>query len=296
MAILLGRLAFRYLRGKLRHLVAREQWYLAYRIEDPSSEHEGLDGLTELVPPKDRFWADPFPFRTADGRTFVFFEELSYRDWKGRIMAAEIVDGRPAAPPRPVLERPYHMSYPQVFEWRGTCYMLPETSANRTVTLFRCLSFPDRWIEERDLLRDIDAVDATISEIDGSWWMFVNVGLPGAGNRDELHLYRAASPLGPWTPHPRNPVKSDCRSARPAGAPFRRGDALYRPAQNCGGNYGASIVIHRIDELTPEAYRETAVQEIMPDPRSGARRIHTLNRCRGLMVVDLLRHRSRFGR
>lgn len=294
MARLLARLAFRYLQGKVRHLLAREQWYLGYRFEDPSAAHEGLEGLIEIMPPKDRFWADPFPVRTADGRFHVFFEELRYDDWKGRIMAVEIVPGRGALEPRPVLERAYHMSYPQVFAWRGQHYMLPETSANRTVTLFRCISFPDRWVEEKDLLRDIDAVDATLAEIDGCWWMFVNVALPGAGNRDELHLYHAPSPLGPWTPHARNPVKSDCRSARPAGALFRRDGRLYRPAQNCGGSYGASVVIHRIDELTPGTYRETRVLEITPGAASGASRIHTLNRCDGLLVVDLLRQRRRF--
>jgi hypothetical protein len=148
----------------------------------------------------------------------------------------------------------------------------------------------DRWVEEKDLLTGIDAVDATIAEVDGRFWMFLNVGLPGAGNRDELHLYSAPSPLGPWAPHPGNPVKSDCRSARPAGGLFRRDGKLYRPAQDCGGEYGAAIVLHRIDELTPERYRETRVQEIVA-PR---RRIHTINRCEGFFVVDLLHRRRRF--
>jgi hypothetical protein len=191
-----------------------------------------------------------------------------------------------------VLESPYHLSYPQIFQWKGQHWMLPETSANRKVTLFRCVSFPDRWVEEKDLLTGIDAVDATIAEVDGRFWMFVNVGLPGAGNRDELHLYGAPSPLGPWTPHPRNPVKSDCRSARPAGALFRQGGQLFRPAQDCGGEYGASIVLHRIDELTMESYRETQVARITAP--GGARRIHTINRCDGFLVVDLLRRRRRF--
>jgi transcriptional regulator GlxA family with amidase domain len=37
---------------------------------------------------------------------------------------------------------------------------------------------------------------------------------------DELSLFYAESPLGPWTPHPRNPVKSDVRGSRPAGGLF----------------------------------------------------------------------------
>ncbi len=293
MAGLLVRLAVRYLRRKVVDLLSREQWYLAYRFERTAEGEDGFHGLRVAMPPRDRYWADPFPVRADDGRTFLFFEELRYSDPKGRIMAMEVDPEKGALEPFPVLERGYHLSYPQVFRWQGQYYMLPESSENRTVTLFRCVSFPDRWVEERDLLRDVDAVDATVAEIDGSWWMFVNISPFGAGNRDELHLYHAPSPLGPWTPHPRNPVKSDCRGARPAGRPYRRGGRLYRPAQNCADAYGSSIVIHRIDQLTPEAFRETTVGEIVPsfDPR--AERTHTINRCEGLLVLDLLRRRRR---
>ena len=35
-------------------------------------------GLVEVMPPKDRYWADPFPVRTRDGRTFLFFEAAPY--------------------------------------------------------------------------------------------------------------------------------------------------------------------------------------------------------------------------
>ena len=34
------------------------------------------------------------------------------------------------------------------------------------------------------------------------------------------HVFHADSPFGPFTPHRRNPVKSDVRSARPAGKLF----------------------------------------------------------------------------
>ncbi len=294
MAGLFLRLAARYLRGKLRDLLTREQWYLAYGFEDPSAPRTGFEGLTEAMPPRDRYWADPFPVRAEDGRSFLFFEEVCYKDLRGRILAMEIDPVRGAGAPFPVLERPHHLSYPHVFRWQGQYYMLPESSANGTVTLFRCVSFPDRWIEERVLLRDVDAVDATIEEIDGCWWMFVNVAPYGGGNRDELHLFHAEAPLGPWTPHRRNPVKSDCRSARPAGRLFRRDGQLYRPAQNCAGAYGASIVVNRVDVLSKDDYRETAVTEILPTWDPKARRVHTLNREDGIVVVDLLRQRRRF--
>ena len=105
-----------------------------------------------------------------------------------------------------------------VFRYEGEIYMLPEMSESRTVTLFRCHSFPDQWREEKVLLDDVNAVDATLHEHEGRWWMFVNIGQQDASECEELHLFHAETPLGPFTPHRKNPVRSDCRASRPAGA------------------------------------------------------------------------------
>ena len=288
---LAARLALRYLRRKVGDLLTREQWYPAYRFDtETRPPTDAFAGLSRLMPPKDRFWADPFPF-VKDGRTYLFLEELPYRRGKGHIAVVEIDPERGAGEPVEVLRRDYHLSYPFVFEWKGEVYLLPETAGDRKVQIFRCVSFPDAWEEDRVLLEGVNAVDATLAEVDGRWWMFVNIGAPGAGNWDELHLYHAETPLGPWTPHRRNPVRSDCRAARPAGRLFRWQDQLYRPAQNCSGTYGAAIALHRILRLTPDAYTEEHVADLVPD---WAERAHTLNTGTGLHVVDVLRRRRRF--
>jgi len=287
---LAARLGLRYLRRKVRDLLTHEQWYPAYRFEaKPRPPADAFAGLTRLVPPKDRFWADPFPF-VKDGRTYLFLEELPYARGKGHISVLELDAEGGARKPIEVLSRDYHLSYPFIFEWEGEVYMLPETSADRKVQLFRCRSFPDAWEEDRVLLDDVNAVDATLEEVDGRWWMFVNIGAPGAGNWDELHLFFADTPLGPWTPHRRNPVRSDCRSARPAGRLFRWQGQLYRPAQKCSGSYGAAIALHRVLRLTPTTYSEEHVADLVPD---WAERAHTLNTGTGLHVVDVLQRRRR---
>ena len=81
------------------------------------------------------------------------------------------------------------------------------------------------------LLDGLCGVDATLEEIDRTWWMFLNIGKRGISNHDELHLYYAESPLGPWREHAGNPVKSDVRSSRPAGRLIknRRGTAASGP-------------------------------------------------------------------
>ena len=47
--------------------------------------------------------------------------------------------------------------------------MLPETSGNRTVELYRCVEFPHRWELDRVLMDGVHAVDATLAEHDRRW-------------------------------------------------------------------------------------------------------------------------------
>ena len=75
-------------------------------------------------------------------------------------------------------------------------------------------------------------------------------------------LFHAESPLGPWAPHPMNPVVSDVRYARPAGALFLRGSKLFRPAQNCALTYGHAISFAEVTSLTPTDYAERFAYEI----------------------------------
>jgi hypothetical protein len=142
------------------------------------------------------------------------------------------------------------------------------------------------------LLDGVHAVDATPFEADGGWWMFANIAVPGSLHaHDELCLWRAPSPLGPWRPHPGNPVVSDARRARPAGRPFRWRGELVRPAQDCSVRYGHALVLHRVLRLDETAYREEPIARLAARWAPGLEGFHTFNRADGLTVVDGLARR-----
>jgi hypothetical protein len=136
------------------------------------------------------------------------------------------------------------------------------------------------------LLEKVRAAHATVTQIEERWWMFVNQAAAGASLDDELHLYFADSPLEPWTPHPRNPVKSDVRSALPAGQVFRFNGQLYRPAQDRSSRLTSAIVINRVDELTPTAYREVETARIVPKWAPGLIATRTINHVGRLTCLD----------
>jgi hypothetical protein len=171
--------------------------------------------------------------------------------------------------------------------------MIPETAGNRTVEIYRCEEFPAKWRLERVLMRDVCCADATLHREGERWFMFANAARPGEDINDELHLFTADHLLGDWKPHRRNPVKSDVRSARPAGRLFRQGSRLFRPGQIGTPVYGAGIALHRVTRLTPEEFREEEDCRIYPRD-AGMLGIHTWNRAGDLTVTDAFERRPRF--
>jgi len=205
------------------------------------------------------FYADPFVAERG-GRHYLFAEACPYATGKGVIVCAEVADGSPG-PFRTVLERPWHLSYPYVFDLGGQTYLMPESGARGGVDIFRAIDFPDRWELERTLLEKVPLVDSTLFEHQGRLWLLAGVGTPGGSDWDELFAWHAPALEGPWTAHARNPIKSDCRSARPGGRPLRIGGRLIRPAQRCEQAYGEALVWLEISELTPDSFEEAVAAE-----------------------------------
>jgi hypothetical protein len=264
-----------------------EQWVLAYRI--------GQGEFRYLVPPPDRFWADPFPLK-VDGKNYIFFEDYVNSAGRAHIAVVEVDQNGIVNGPTEVLKLDCHLSYPFVFEWRGEYYMIPETGDRNRVELYRAVSFPDKWQPEKVLLEANCPLDATVIEVEGTWWMFVNIEEEGvAVNWDELHLYYSDSLFGPWKPHARNPIVSDVRSARPAGRLFWSNNVLYRPSQDSSLRYGYATTISKVTKLDPRDYNETEVLKIRPDWDKDIIGIHTVNLVEDIFVIDCLARRRRRG-
>jgi hypothetical protein len=169
--------------------------------------------------------------------------------------------------------------------------MVPESAANKSIELYRSSSFPFEWELEKVLMTDIRAKDATIAEVNGKWWMFVSIAENAIP--DELYLFSAPSPVGPWSPHPRNPVKSDVRGSRPAGKLFQWNGDVYRPAQDSSGRYGYAVSINKIIQLDDEHFREEEVSKILPNWRKDLIGTHTITTSDDLTVIDCLIRRRR---
>ena len=271
-------------------LFPEQQWTLLYDLRNDLSA--SFWRFKKLTPPKGTFWADPFVVY-RDHKYFIFFEDLNFNDRKGTISVIEMDEKGNTTAPVKALERPYHLSYPFIFEWEGQTYMIPETSRNRTVEVYKSVRFPDQWELHKTLMNNVVAMDATLHHDAGKWWMFVNMQEHrGASKMDELFLFWADSPLSDdWTPHPLNPIVSDVRSARPAGKLFTRNGKLYRPSQNSSGKYGYGLKINEVVTLNEEEFEEREVSSIVPNWNPKITGLHTLNHEHRLTIIDAQRRR-----
>lgn len=271
-----------------------DQWILLYSFEDDVSS--SLWRYKRIIPPNDRFWADPHPIK-RDGRFFVFFEELVYAEGKGHICVLEIAPDGTVGPPQKVLEEPFHMSYPLLVESDHRLFMIPETGEDKTIKLYECEEFPDRWAFRKNLMENVSAYDATVFFRDGRWWLFATmVEIEGSSTDDELFLFYSDSlDSDDWTPHPLNPIVSDVRNARPAGPLFERNGKLFRPAQNCAKRYGYGFNLNLIEELNELDFRETPVCQVTPEWSDDVVATHSFCHIDGLTLTDAQIRRSTFG-
>jgi hypothetical protein len=274
-AELIVRSPARWLRIVAARLLFRRPWRVRVRERgaDPTSGWSRVPPTVRWRP--GHVYADPMLFE-HEGHHHLFCEEILPGERKGVISHTELhVDGTASSPPTPVLMAPHHLSYPFVFAHEGEIFLIPETSSVRRVELYRAVDFPHEWRHEAILLDELVASDATLLAHGDRLWLFVGVSVPHGTMLDELHLFSATDLHGPWRPHPRNPVVSDVRCARPAGAIQRWGSRLVRPGQDGSRRYGGAISFREIDELSATDYSEHEIARLQPSDVGDARATHT---------------------
>lgn len=280
--------AIKLLRNVRKPFVRERHWSVALRRALPPTDGGApqAGAFTVIRRPMAAYYADPFLF-SHQGRVWLLVEGFPYRTGLGFLAATEIdAETGKAGEFETIMERPYHLSYPQVFAHGEAIYMLPETGKEGRLKLFRAVDFPRSWTEDR-VLMDVSIADATLFEHGGRWWLMGTVALFGGSSRDELFAFHAPSPFGPWTEHAGNPIKSDARSARPAGRVIEREGRLFRPTQDCEGGYGAGISWCEILELTPESFRERVIAHWEGKDFGRFTGVHTYNAAGGFEVIDL---------
>jgi len=218
------------------------------------------------------------------GREIILGELMQRAEGRGVIAAWEHRGARWELMGIAIQEAGVHLSYPFLFTFQEHIYCVPERAEGGPPVLYRAIEFPLRWRRIGELLSESTAIDPTIFEFDGRWWL----AHTDPGDRQaRLMMWHSRLPFGPWEPHCGNPVKRDPGSARGAGTPFIWKGDLIRPAQDCSLNYGSRIVFNRVCELTPHTFREEPVGTLAPDLKGPyPHGLHTISISGGLAAID----------
>lgn len=232
---------------KIRKLFVGGQWHIVYRnIVDKGS-------FLQFPNPKGEFCADPIPF-SYRGKDYVFCEQFKKSVKKGCIGYFEIVNGKPINKGI-ILERPYHLSYPCVFEHKNTVYMIPETSENKTVELYEAVEFPKKWRYVRTLLSGHDYVDTTVLHESQKPFLVTY-------HTDEKKyiLEKYDLDLNLESLKLSDSIEYSSNTGRGAGLYFRSNGLLIRPSQNCIYQYGQGMFLNKVD--IEASYAETQIGEL----------------------------------
>ncbi len=146
------------------------------------------------------------------------------------------------------MKKEYHLSYPFVFKYNNTIYMLPEAGRSHRVTLYKSVGFPIQWERERDLLKG-RYIDTTVLFYSGYVYLF------SVDRKYRLHCFYSKDLIkDKFTEHPFSLLGIGDKM-RPAGRPWLKGEKIVLPVQSQSRGYGTAIYSLIITKLTPGLIR-----------------------------------------
>tara|TARA_B100001248_G_scaffold204909_1_gene159032 strand:- start:2616 stop:4268 length:1653 start_codon:yes stop_codon:yes gene_type:complete len=204
------------------------------------------------------FNADPFVIE-KDNKNFCFVECFNYSEKKAKINVYELSE-KGYVFLGTALEESFHLSFPYIFKFNNEIYMVPESSKNRDIRLYKCQNFPLDWRLQEVLIDNIDAADSMIFQKDNKWWLMTNEDPLRLNNHNyQMNLYYSENLLdGEWISHKNNPIIMDSNKARNAGLVFDGSD-VFRVSQAFGfyKKYGENFSLNKIEMLDTNNYLET---------------------------------------
>lgn len=274
---------------KFKILRKNSRWSVAFVRSD--WKNSNLSKATIIKNPKGRFLADPFVI-TRSNQTMIFVEDYNFLHEKGVISAIQIFPDGSYEILSDIIKEDFHLSFPYLFEYKGILYMIPETSSQKTIRLYKCIKFPHQWQFLDNLMENVDALDSMIFEHSDMWWLLTNMAPDGSSSQDsQLCVFSATSPLSrDWQPHPKNPVCFSPEYGRNGGLLRDKNGSLFRVRQKQGFNhYGKSYSIAKINRLDLDFYEELFYCEVEPKFFPNLTGTHHMSSERGITVFDFVK-------
>lgn len=263
-------------------------WCIGWRFIDSCDEKimESKQKFNIIMPTKYYWYADPFPLK-KDNVNYIFVEIKDIRKSNGTIGVCTIEDGK-SSDVVEVLSEPFHLSYPNVFEYDDDIYMIPETYQSNQIRLYKAVEFPLKWELDMVLKEDICVVDSSLLFGDKEIFMLTYDIKDNKYNTRTFLLDMKNKKL-----EERYFDKSLFTKNRPGGNFIKIKDTYYHGIQDCTDDYGQYLHLYRVDEISDEYFKEKEVlliksKDIQTDKKIDFTNIHTFNRVNNFETIDLL--------
>lgn len=200
-------------------------------------------------PFSDRYWAaDPFIVED-NGITYLFYEYFDNVEQKGKLAYSTLI-GNKASKPYIILDKEYHLSFPNIFRLENNYYMIPETGGNHSIEMYKAVDFPNKWELYKVLKDNIDACDTVVlnkngkiflitsemdSELSDHPWCYVKNRLFQMNNQCDIQEIEGDMAIGDYG------IRN--------GGNIIELDELIRVGQDCTDSiYGKGIVFWKMSE------------------------------------------------
>ncbi len=266
---------------KISQYICQNAWTIGF-VED------GISSFLENKPFKvhwvknnysDRWFADPFILDVTDTHIFVLVEEFYDPIYRGRISKLTInrKDYR-IERSECVLELPTHLSFPSIRRDGDVIYIVPENyESGRSIEYI--YNPESNTCTQSRVLCEMPLTDAIVTNLFGKEQIFstcfpdhktLNVLARNEGN-DYFSVERT--------------IGFDKETARNAGDWFEYNGKVYRPAQDCSGEYGAAFTLQEvIKEGNSFVFKN--IRRVEPTSAKYNLGCHTFNSYKGLIVLD----------
>ncbi len=228
------------------------------------------------------WFADPFIIEYQNEK-YIFAETMNYKDVYGKIGVAKITNKR-IGPFKTVIKEPFHMSFPNVFYYRDSFYMIPETKQSKQLRLYKAKVFPYEWQLEKILIENVKYVDSALIRIESKCYIFSY----------DTELKQTVCNVLDMGDYSVDRIKLDGVCAgRGAGNFFFNDGYMFRTVQNCEKSYGDFVEVYKVEAFSPKTnyYKEKKIcnikaSDLKLDNNMNIQHCHTFNVSKHYQIVD----------
>ena len=253
-------------------------WDIAYRKSSNTLLEEKAFSNFKCLRANKRYWyADPMLIE-KDDKIFLFVEVFDNKTGLGCI-GYSVLQNDVFTTPKIIIRESFHMSYPYVFEINGQIYMMPETSGDRCIQLYKSVDFPEKWEKCRVIANINNAVDSVLLY---DKYIVTSLLIDNFNKTTKLAIIDFKTGLT------LNDDFEESQQTRGAGRIFNINGHLIRPAQDCsGGIYGKGLVFYEIIDDGAN-YIENEYFRFLPSNILGQKvaGVHTYATLNGYEVID----------